>query len=192
MDGPDTPSLSERAVAERLAIEAQLRRRDLAPRLRERLEMVKAIALGQDVATIAVWSGRSVARIRYWLTRYHQHGVGALADAPRSGRPPKADVAYLTALDAAMAIAPRDRELMFDVWTSERLSAYLAEQTAIRIAPGWLRVLLARREYACGRPKHTLKHLQADAAIAAFETELAQVGEKDRGRAAAARTPLSR
>src|ERR1700736_1368676 len=100
MDGPDTPSLSERAVAERLAIEAQLRRRDWAPRLRERLEMVKAIALGQDVATIAVWSGRSVARIRYWLTRYHQHGVGALADAPRSGRPPKADAAYLTALDA--------------------------------------------------------------------------------------------
>lgn len=189
MDGPML-SLQERAQAEQALIEAELRRRDLAPRLRERLELVKGVALGQDEATLAAWSGRSVARIRYWLGRYQQDGIGALADAPRSGRPSKVDTAYLSALDAALATAPRECDLLFDVWTSERLSAYLAERTGVRIAPGWLRALLARRDYACGRPKHTLKHLQDEAASTAFKAELAGVGEKDHSRAGGQRTAL--
>ncbi len=183
-------TVQERAQAERVLIEAELRRRDLAPRLRERLEMVKGIALGQDEAAIAAWSGRSLPRIRYWLGRYQQDGIGALGDAPRSGRPPKADAAYLAALDTALASAPRDDGLLFDVWTSDRLSAYLAEQTGVRIAPGWLRALLARRDYACGRPKHTLKHLQDEAAITAFKAELAAVGEKGSSGAGGQRAAL--
>lgn len=181
----ETPSLPERAAAERALVEAELRRRDLTPRRRERLEMVKAVALGQAVAMIAAWSGRSPARIRHWLGRFLQDGISALADAPRSGRPPKADASYATALETAMAAAPRELGLLFDAWTSPRLSAYLAEQTGVVIAPGWLRALLARQRYACGRPKHTLKHLQDETAIAAFTTELAVVGEKA-GRGAAA------
>ena len=52
---------------ERTEVEAVLRRRDLPPRLRERLEMVKAAALGQDVAAIARWSGRTPETVRRWL-----------------------------------------------------------------------------------------------------------------------------
>lgn len=177
MDG-NRLALFARAQVERAAIEAELRRRDLTPRLRERLEMVKAVALGQDVAVIAAWSGRSPGRIHYWLDRFRQNGCSALADAPRCGRPPKADAAYGAVLETALAGAPRDLGLLFDAWTSPRLSAYLAEQTGIVIAPGWLRALLARRRYACGRPKHTLKHLQDETAIAAFTDELAAVGGK--------------
>jgi transposase len=185
-------SLPARARAERPLIEVALRRRDLPPRLRERLEMVKGVALGQDEATIAAWSGRSRPRIRLWLERYRQAGIAALADAPRSGRPPKADGAYLAALDTALATTPRAVGLLCDVWTSDRLGAYLAEQTGVHIAPGWLRALLARRDYACGRPKHTLTHLQDAAAITAFKAELAAVGEKDRGSAGEAGAAVRR
>lgn len=171
-------SLPERAQTERPLIEAELRRRDLTPRLRERLEMVKAVALGQNIATIAAWSGRSPGRIRHWLDRFLQDGTGGLSDAPRSGRPPKADAAYGAALETALVASPRELGLLFDAWNSPRLSAYLAEQTGVSIAPGWLRALLAGRHYACGRPKHTLKHLQDETAIAAFTTELAVVGGK--------------
>jgi transposase len=177
MDGR-LSSLSERAQAERPLIEAALRRRDLAPWLRERLELVKGVALGQDEAELAAWSGRSVERIRYWLGRYQQEGIGALAAAPRAGRPPKADAPYLAALDAAVTSNPRTLGLLYDVWTSARLSAYLAEHTGVRLAPGWLRALLTQRDYACGRPKHTLKPLQDEAAIVTFTEELAKVGEK--------------
>jgi Winged helix-turn helix len=72
---------------QREEVEQQLRRTDLTRRMRERLEMVKAAALGDDVARIARWSGRSVARVEHWLARFTSGGVMALADAPRSGRP---------------------------------------------------------------------------------------------------------
>src|SRR5436309_13057908 len=89
--------------AQRTEVDRWLRRRDLAPRLRERLEMAKAVALGQDLPTIARWSGRTERTVRRWLGRYATNGVAALADAPRSGRPAEADAAYRRAAEAARA-----------------------------------------------------------------------------------------
>ena len=159
--------------AQRVEVEHWLRRRDLAPRLRERLEMVKAVGLGQAVPQLAQWSGRTERTVRHWLRRYAQGGVAALADAPRAGRPAAADAAYRRAAEAARETPPRTLGLPFDVWTSARLSAYLAATTGVRIAPGWLRALRGRWDYVCGRPKHTRKHLQDPEAVAACVAELA-------------------
>lgn len=164
-------------------VEALLRRRDVSPRVRERLEMVKARALGQDVAAIATWSGRTVRTVERWLRRFAVGGATAVADAPRPGRPLLADVAYRQVLGRAVETPPRALDLPFDVWTSVRLSAYLAETTGVRIAPGWLRALLAQQDFACGRPKHTRQHLQDPAEVAACEAELAAAKKKGGGRA---------
>lgn len=170
--------LLEVGEKQRAATEAALRRRDLAPRARERLEMVKAAALGQDLDQIAVWCGRTPHTVQRWLEAFRRGGVAALADAPRAGRPPKADAAYLAELARAVDTPPREVGLPVDVWTSARLSAYLAAQTGTRIAPGWLRVLLHRQRFACGRPKHTLDHLQDPAEVAACIETLAAAGGK--------------
>jgi transposase len=159
-------------------VEAALRRRDLTLRERERLEMVKAAALGYDLDQIAAWSGRTPDTVLRWLEAFRFGGVAALADAPRAGRPPQADAAYLAALERAVETPPPALGQPFDVWTSARLSAYLAEATGTRIAPGWLRVLLYRRRFACGRAKHTLDHLQDPAEVAACEEALRAAGEK--------------
>jgi transposase len=176
---------------QRQEVEGLLRRRDLAPRVRERLEMVKAVALGQEMAEIEAWSGRSGQTVRRWVGRFLRGGVAALADAPRGGRPRRADGAYLAALETAVETPPPTLELPFDVWTSARLSAYLAETTGVRIAPGWLRALLARRRFVSGRPKHSLKHLQDEAELAACEGELAAAEKKGRAGARAVRVPPS-
>lgn len=160
------------------AIEALLRQPTLPPRVRERVEMVKAAALGHDLPSIASWSGRSPRRVRYWLTRFADGGLAALADAPRCGRPPLADAAYQAALTQAVETPPRTLGLPFDRWTSSRLSAYLQETTGVRITPGWLRVLLGQQRFVCGRPKHTLTHRQDAEAVAACERTLAAVGKK--------------
>src|SRR5205823_11353931 len=52
-------SIEEITAEQRAEVETLLRRRDLSARQRERLEMVKAWALGQDLAAIARWSGRT-------------------------------------------------------------------------------------------------------------------------------------
>ena len=175
---------------QRAAVAALLARRELASRLRERLEMVKAAWLGEDVATIARWSGRTPRTVRRWLRAFRDGGVSALAGAAIPGRPPKADAAYLAALEQAVETAPRTLGLPFDVWTSGRLSAYLADQTGVRLAPGWLRVLLHRQRFACGRPKRTLGHLQDAAEVAACADALRAVGEKGGGPSGALRVAL--
>jgi transposase len=180
----------EVTAAQRTVIDAMLRQRDLAPRLRERLEMVKAVALGQELASIVRWSGRTPATVRRWLAAYQAGGIAALDDAPRQGRPPKADARYLAALEAAVDTAPRTLGLPFDVWTSRRLSAYLAQQTGVGIAPGWLRVLLHQQRFVCGRPKHTLEQLQDPAEVAACEEALQVAGEKGAAAAGTVRTAL--
>jgi transposase len=165
----------------REAVEVALRRRDLAPRVRERLEMVKGVALGQSLEEVARWSGRTERTVVRWLTAFAMGGDAALADAPRGGRPARADTAYRVALARAVETPPPQLGLLFDAWTSDRLSAYLAETTGVRIAPGWVRALLARQRYRTGRPKHTLGHLQDAAAKTACEQELQAVGEKGAG-----------
>src|SRR5918998_6113360 len=89
-----TPQGLPVSPAQRVEVEQWLRRRDLPPRLRERLEMVKAVALGQELPRIAAWSGRTERTVRRWLRRFTTGGVAALADAPRAGRPARADWAY--------------------------------------------------------------------------------------------------
>jgi transposase len=177
-------------AAQQDAVLALLRQRDLPPRQRERLEMVKAAWLGEAVATIARWSGRTPRTVRRWLRAFGAGGVAALAGAPIPGRPPKADAAYLAALETALETAPRALGLPFDVWTSARLSAYLEATTGTRIAAGWLRVLLHRQRFACGRPKHTLDHLQDPAEVAACERALAAAGGKGGGPTGAVRVAL--
>ena len=167
---------------QRAAVERRLGRRDLPRRERERLEMVKAAALGYDEQAIAQWSGRSVRTIRRWLGRFVAVGLDALRDAPRPGRPVKADAAYRGALEQAVTTPPPEVGLPFDVWTSARLSAYLAEQTGVRIAPGWIRALLSQADCGCGRPKHTLDHLQDPTEVERFVAEVTAAGEKSRGR----------
>jgi transposase len=180
------------AAGTQTAVEALLRQRDLSPRQRERLEMVKAAWLGADIAEIARWSGRTPRTVRRWLRAFREGGSGALAGAAIPGRPPRADACYLAALAATVDVPPRTLGLPFGVWTSARLSAYLHEQTGVRIAPSWLRVLLHRQRFACGRPKHTLDHLQDPAEVAACAQALQAAGEKGATGTGAVRVALSR
>ena len=182
-------SLPEITGEQRPAVEAALRQRDLVPRVRERLEMVKAVGLGQDLASVVRWSGRSPRTVRRWVGRFVAGGIPALADVPRPGRPAVADAGYRQVAEAALEAGPRALGLPFDAWTSARLAAYLERETGVRVAPGWLRALLRRWDWACGRPKHTLKHLQDPAAVAACQEELAAAAGKSGGRAGALRIP---
>ncbi len=144
--------------------------------------MVKGADQGFALDRLCAWSGRSPRTVRRWLAAFQIGGLVALTDAPRTGRPRRADAAYLAALDAAVEAGPRALGQPFDVWTSARLSAYLAETTGVRIVPGWLRVLLHRQGFARGRPKHSVAHLQDAAEVATCIERLRAVGEKGGGR----------
>jgi len=143
-----------------------------------RARIVLSAAQGATNTQIAAEVGVSLPTAGLWRRNFAQRRLEGLADAPRSGRPARADEAYLRTLEEAADASPRELGLGFDVWTSERLGAYLEEWTGVGIAPGWLRTLLARRLFRCGRPKHTLSHLRDPEEVAACEAELAEAEKK--------------
>jgi len=81
VSGPITAA--QQASVEGLLAQRELapRQRELAPRQRERLEMVKAAWLGEDIATIARWSGRTPRTVRRWLAAFRGGGVAARRSA---------------------------------------------------------------------------------------------------------------
>ena len=123
------------------------------------VEMVKAAALRQDVAAIARWSRRRPETSLASAGRLQDGGIAALADAPRQGRPAKADAAYLISVEATRLPTRRH-----DRWGSRSMalglatSAYLAQQTGVRIAPGHALAPAALRlrptqTHACPSPR---------------------------------------
>src|SRR4051812_50161621 len=81
---------------EREELRATLRREDLSPRVRERLEMVKAADLGHDLGQITAWSGRTPRTVRRWLGAFASGGVGGPPPppAPPPGGPPGGGAAH--------------------------------------------------------------------------------------------------
>jgi DNA-binding CsgD family transcriptional regulator len=64
------------------------RARTVAPRLRERLEMVRLSDLGQTSPQIAQTLGHHAQTVRKYLTAFLSEGFDALPDRPISRRPP--------------------------------------------------------------------------------------------------------
>jgi transposase len=87
-------------------------------------------------------------------------GIVGLRDGHRTGRPAKADQAYLKELEHVLEIDPRTLGLPFTIWTINRLRLYLAEQTKILLSYTRFRALLSREGYRWKEPKHDLSHLQ--------------------------------
>jgi hypothetical protein len=163
---------------QRADVERHVPRLDLMRRVRVRLEMVQAAALGDERERSARWSGRAVETVAHWLARCAAGGVEALADASRSGRPVRADAASLAALETALETPPGTLGVACAVWTSDRRAADREPQTGGHLRAGWLRVVLAQPGGVCGRPKHTLKPLHDPAAVAASRAEREALGGK--------------
>ena len=137
------------------------------------------LALGGGAVLAAGTSDGPVAAEAALTARVFGAGVERVDDVGVAGL--HRLIAARPALERAADTPPPGLGLPFDVWTSPRLAAYLAERTGVRLAPGWLRALLAARGFANGRPKHTLGHLQDPDEVAACEETLA-AAEKKGGR----------
>lgn len=93
-------------------------------------------------------------------TRWRAAGITGLRDRHRTGRPTKADKAYLHELERVLELDPRSLGLPFTIWTLNRLRLYLAEQTGILLSYTRFRALMSREGYRWKEPKHDLSHLQ--------------------------------
>ncbi len=103
--------------------------------------------------------------VRRWLARYAAEGTAGLADAPRSGTPPKVTPAYRTRLLELVRRRPRALGLPFSLWTAARLADHLAGETGLRMSVPSVQRLLRAGGMALSRPQHTITSPDPDYAL---------------------------
>ena len=108
----------------------------------ERARIVWEAHRGARVPAIARALGITEATVRLWLKRFDAGGVDALADAPRSGRPPVYDATEVGAVIEASLTKPDELGLPFGSWTLDRLTAYLHEEKGLAIGRSRVATLL--------------------------------------------------
>ena len=133
---------------------------DRRPEVRIRAAAIHMLYKGLTQQEAAELLGVSRTTIWYWRVRWMENGVEGLADAPRSGRPAKADEKDVGCLETTIEQDPHTFGYAFSVWTVERLAQHLAQETGIDLSYERLRALLRKLGYVYRRPKRDMSHLQ--------------------------------
>jgi transposase len=152
--------------AQRAELNHQARQRDLPPRLRDRLEMVRLSDLGHSVEQIAATLGCHHTTVRRHLHAFQRGDLAALPSPPPKGRPPRLKPEHLAALEQLLdeAAAGGDQAR---TWTLPQLCAWLDEQFRIHISGNRLSVLLKERHFRWKRTKRSVRHHQRDSDLQA-------------------------
>jgi transposase len=130
------------------------------PEVRQRAIAIRLLLLGQSPEQVAQAVMVTSNTVYAWHKRWREHGTDGLRDGHRTGRPTKADDAYVKALERVLDLDPRTLGLPFTIWTLNRLRLYLAEQTDLLLSYTRFRALMSREGYRWKEPKHDLSHLQ--------------------------------
>jgi transposase len=130
------------------------------PEVRQRAIALRLLHLGQSPEQVAQVVLVTANSIYAWHKRWREHGIAGLRNGKRTGRPAKADRAYVQELERLLDTDPHSLGLPFTIWTINRLRLYLAEQTGILLSYTRFRSLLSREGYRWKQPKHDLSRLQ--------------------------------
>jgi transposase len=138
----------------------------VAPRTRDRLEMVRLSAAGWSPPKIAAHLLISEKRVRHYLKAFLVGGFDALPDRRHPGM-----ASPLTpALEAALR-----QELLKDerTWTAAQLADWVAARFGVRLTADALTRRLKRARIAWKRTSRSVKHKQKPEAVAEKKEERA-------------------
>lgn len=149
-------------------LRARTREAGIAPRTRDRLEMVRLTDAGWTIPRIARHLGCHEQTVRKYVKSFLADGFDALPDRPRPGRPPTVTAAHLDALAALLDAGGR-------TWTTPQLVAWLDREHGIRVHPDHLSRLLHARRFGWKRTVTSVAHQRRDAA--AYDAKVVELDE---------------
>jgi transposase len=132
-------------------------RRTRDARLARRLMAVLQVLGGASPQEVARLMGVSPRSVYGWVRRLSQQGhAEALADRPRSGRPPLLSARELKHLRWLLSRSPQEFGLFCTEWTTAVLRAQLQREGRPEVSEDTLRTALHRLGYVWKRPRYTL------------------------------------
>jgi transposase len=150
---------------------------DLDPRVRHRAPAVLIVALGTPVVRAAREFAITAHSVRAWRDCYLRRGCEGLADAPRSGRPPKLGPADLAFLAEALVRGPQHYGWPVTIWSVRELRAFLGQQPGVQVSVYTVNRPILALGYRYHRPRHDLRHRQDHEAVASMKEVLAWLGK---------------
>ena len=157
----------ELTAAQREELRARTRAPGIAPRTRDRLEMVRLSDAGWTIPRIARHLGCHEQTVRKYVKAFLVAGFAALPDRSRPGRPPLVTEDHLRALEALLDAGGR-------TWTTRQLVEWLARERGVRVHPDHLSRLLHARRFGWQRTATSAAHKRRDEA--AYAAKVAELG----------------
>lgn len=118
---------------------------------RTRYQMLLLSQRGQTSSQIAQTVLRSQDTVVRVLKRFLTGGLDAVPRRTAPGRERQVTVAWETELLRVIELDPHDVGQEIANWTTERLPAYLGQQTGIHVTEETVRVYLHAHDYVCKR-----------------------------------------
>jgi transposase len=125
-----------------------------------RATAIRLLHQGHKAASVAEMVSASRASVQQWHKSWREGGLEALVNKPIPGRTPKADQTYQDVLARTLDSDPHELGYAFSVWTLERLSQHLEQETGIPLSAARLAEWMTRWGYVYRRPKLDLTHKQ--------------------------------
>jgi transposase len=147
------------------------RQRDIAPRTRDRLEMVRLADAGCSIPRIAQHLGCHEQTVRKYIKQFIAGGFDRLPDKPHPGPRPKVTEEMLLALEHLIDQSDR-------TWTTPQLARWLFDGFKVRVHPDHLARLLHKRRFRWKRTKRSVAHKRKDPDLQAAKAAELEVIEK--------------
>jgi transposase len=144
-------------------------RRSTSVRTAHRLLAIRDIMLGRSRKWVCAQYGINRENLRHWVRWYNEEGIAGLADAARSGRPPKLNAAQLASLRARISVPPQVDKDGVGRWRAADVQRLIKHDYGVEYhSIAGVCNLLHRLEqsWISGRPKHPQ---QATDAVATFK-----------------------
>ena len=143
----------------------------IAPRTRDRLEMLRLSDAGWSIPKIARHLQSHEQTVRHWIKVFLLEGFDALVDAPRTGRPSGITAEIRCAVRQCIEKGER-------TWSADQIAEKVAKDYGIRRSQKQWRRLLRQEKLSFKRTSRNLKHKQNPQHLASKKEELEGLEKK--------------
>jgi transposase len=116
----------------RITLQQEISRSDES-RYDHRLHGVLLVCQGHSCYEVADWFGEHPCTIERWVHRFEEHGLAALREGQRAGRPRRLDDRTWAKLETDLRVHPRDLGYGQNLWDGKLLAHHLRQRYAVRL-----------------------------------------------------------
>ena len=144
-----------------LGLQDEIRRSEES-RYDHRLHGVLLVAQGMTCPEVAKLLGDAPRSVEYWVRGFEEHGLAALREGERSGRPSRLNEKQLHEINLALRRMPREVGLGGSLWDGKTLAAWIAKEYEIDLGARQCQRLFRQLGFRLRKPRPSIAQADPD------------------------------